>query len=356
MNKLLDIRLEIEDSNDIVNDVSKIINQSRRIAYKAIDVVLLQRNWLIGKRINDEELKETRKENYGLEIIKELSKELTIKFGKGFSKVNLYYYSRFYKLYPNIFHTVCKQSFLSWSHYRLLILIEGFKAREWYEKEAIESSWSVRTLQRNINTQYYYRIMASQHKEPVIKEMKEKTLEYQLDKLEHVKNPVILEFLGLSASDKLLESELESSIISNLQKMLIELGKGYSFVGRQYHIHTENGDYYVDLVFYNFILKCFVLIDLKVDKITHQDVGQMDMYVRMFDELIKDKSDNPTLGIVLCSETNEDIARYSVLKGNEQLFATKYKLYLPSEDDLKAEIEYQKEVYYSNHKKDEDKE
>ena len=183
--------------------------------------------------------------------------------------------------------------------------------------------------------------------------MEDKTLEYKLDKLEHVKNPVILEFLEIPHSDKLLESDLESSIISNLQKMLIELGKGYAFVGRQYHIHTDNGDYYVDLVFYNYILKCFVLVDLKVDKITHQDVGQMDMYVRMFDELIKDKSDGPTLGIVLCSETNEDIARYSVLKGNEQLFATKYKLYLPSEEDLKAEIEHQKEIFYISHDKDE---
>ena len=346
MNKLLKLKFEIDESNDILRDVSEIINQSRQIVYKAIDVVLLQRNWLIGKRINDEELKETRKENYGLEIIKKLSKELTIRFGNGFSQRNLYNFYKFYKIYKNILQTVSAKSLLSWSHYLLLISIEDSKAREWYEKEASVSSWSVRTLQRNINTQYYYRIIASQVKEPLIKEMEDKTLEYQLDRLEHVKNPVILEFLGLTPSDGLLESELESAIISNLQKMLIELGKGYSFVGRQYHIHTNYGDYYVDLVFYNFILKCFVLVDLKVDKITHQDVGQMDMYVRMFDELIKDKNDNPTLGIVLCSETNEDIARYSVLKGNEQLFATKYKLYLPSEDDLKAEIEYQKEMYY----------
>ena len=218
-------------------------------------------------------------------------------------------------------------------------------------KKAIELSWSVRTLQRNINTQYYYRIIASQVKEPVIEEMEDKTKEYQLIKLEHIKNPVILDFLGIPPNNSLYESDLESAILNNMQKMLMELGKGYAFVGRQYHIHTEKRDYYIDLVFYNYILKCFVLMDLKIDLIDHKDVGQMDMYVRMFDELIKDKSDNPTLGIILCAETDEDVARYSVLKGNEQLFATKYKLYLPSEGELKAEIEHQKELFYLSKKK-----
>lgn len=188
--------------------------------------------------------------------------------------------------------------------------------------------------------------MASPSKEGVIKEMEEKTKDYQLDKLEHVKNPVILDFLNLSKNEYHYESEIETAIINNLQKFLMELGKGYAFVGRQYRIQTEENNYFVDLVFYNFILKCFVLVDLKSGKITHQDIGQMDMYVRMFDELVKNNDDNPTLGVVLCSETDKDIARYSILKGHEQLFATKYKLYLPSEEDLKAEIEYQKELYY----------
>ena len=182
--------------------------------------------------------------------------------------------------------------------------------------------------------------------------MKAKTAEFQMDRLEHVKNPVILEFLGMSPDVSYLESDPESAIISNLQKMLMELGKGYAFVGRQYHIHTGARDYYIDLVFYNYILKCFVLIDLKAGRIEHQDVGQMDMYVRMFDELKKDKTDGPTMGIVLCSETDEDIARYSLLKGNEHLFATKYKLMLPSEELLKAEIEHQKELFYLQHKKE----
>lgn len=227
-----------------------------------------------------------------------------------------------------------------------MLRVEDSKTRAWYEKEAANYSWSVRTLQRNIETQYYYRLMASPSKEGVIKEMEEKTKDYQLDKLEHVKNPVILDFLNLSKNEYHYESEIETAIINNLQKFLMELGKGYAFVGRQYRIQTEENNYFVDLVFYNFILKCFVLVDLKSGKITHQDIGQMDMYVRMFDELVKNNDDNPTLGVVLCFETDKDIARYSILKGHEQLFATKYKLYLPSEEDLKAEIEYQKELYY----------
>ena len=343
---ILDLKIDGISSKDITNDITQIVEQSRRIVYTTIDIILLQRNWLIGKRIQEEINKSSKKDNYRQKVIIDLSDDLQQKYGKGFDKKTLYKCVKFYTLYKNIFATVSRQSFLSWSHYVLLISIDDIKERSWYEKEAIESGWSVRTLQRNINTQYYQRILASQIKEPVIKEMVNKTLEYQIKKLEHVKNPVILEFIGVRNNEQLLESKLESLIITNLQKVLIELGKGYSFVGRQYHVHTESNDYYVDLVFYNYILKCFVLIDLKTDKITHQDVGQMDMYVRMFDELIKKEDDNPTLGIVLCSETDEDIARYSILKGNEQLFATKYKLYLPSELELKAEIEHQKELFY----------
>ncbi len=219
-------------------------------------------------------------------------------------------------------------------------------ARSWYEKEAYEQTWSVRTLQRNINTQYYYRMLQSQRKELVEQEMIAKTSDFQNDRLEFIKNPVIAEFLGLSFNTDFTETELESSIISNIQKFLMELGKGYAFVARQQHIKTEKEDYFIDLVFYNYILKCFVLIDLKTDKITHQDVGQMDMYIRMYDELKKGADDNPTLGIVLCTETDEDIARYSVLHGNEQLFASKYKLYLPTEEELRNEIETQKTMFY----------
>ena len=232
----------------------------------------------------------------------------------------------------------------------MLLQVKDSEARAWYEKEAAEQTWSVRTLQRNISSQYYYRMLKTQKQEFVESEMKELTAPYQNDKLEFIKNPVIVEFLGFSQDTDFTESDLEKSILSNLQKFLMELGKGYAFVARQQHIHTEKQDYFIDLVFYNYILKCFVLIDLKTEKITHQDVGQMDMYIRMYDELKRNEGDNPTIGIVLCSDTDEDIARYSVMHGNEQLFASKYKLYLPTEEELREEIETQKTMFYLQQK------
>ena len=237
---------------------------------------------------------------------------------------------------------------LSWTHYRTLMQVKDLNARVWYEKEAYEQTWSVRTLQRNINTQYYDRMLLSHNSKAVENEMKQLTSEYQ-GKLEFIRNPVIAEFLGMQEDTSYLESDLEQAIIGNLQRFLMELGKGYAFVARQQHIHTEKQDYYIDLVFYNYILQCFVLIDLKIGKITHQDVGQMDMYVRMYDELKRGENHNPTLGIVLCSETDEDIARYSVLHGNEQLFAAKYRPCLPTEEQLRAEIETQKGIFYLQH-------
>lgn len=260
----------------------------------------------------------------------------------------MYSFYSFYKCFPKIFHSTSGKSktYLSWTHYRTLLQVNDKVARDWYEKEAIEQTWSVRTLQRNISSQYYYRMLHTQKKELVENEMKELTSKYQNDKLEFIKNPVVAEFLGFSQDTDFTESDLEKSILSNLQKFLMELGKGYAFVARQQHIHTEKQDYYIDLVFYNYILKCFVLIDLKTEKITHQDVGQMDMYIRMYDELKRSEGDNPTIGIVLCSDTDDDIARYSFLHGNEQLFASKYKLYLPTKEELKAEIETQKAMFY----------
>lgn len=353
MNELMknennDIMAIYQKSESILSDVQNIIETSQRQAYHAVDTILVQRNWLIGYRIAEEGLDGLERAEYGTNIIKMLSNELTNKYGKGYDRSNLYHYLRFYKAFPEIVDTACRQSHirLSWSHYRCLIQVKDEEARNWYEKEAYEQTWSVRTLQRNINTQYYYRLLQSQNKEPVQQEMNEKTSAFQTDKLEFIKNPVIAEFLGLSSNIDLTETELEASIISNIQKFLMELGKGYAFVARQQHIKTEKEDYFIDLVFYNYILKCFVLIDLKTDKITHQDVGQMDMYIRMYDERKKSADDNPTLGIVLCTETDEDIARYSILHGNEQLFASKYKLYLPTEEELRNEIETQKTLFY----------
>lgn len=335
-------------TSDLLNDAKKIIEVSQKAAYRAVNLALVQRNWLLGYRIAQEELKGEERSEYGKGIIKKLADELTASYGRGFDFGSLYKYCRFYKLYPEILDSVSPKSgtLLSWTHYRVLLQVEDKTARDWYTKEAADQTWSVRTLQRNISSQYYYRLLKSQNPEPVKQEMEKLTAGYQADKLEFIKNPMITEFLGLSGSTDFTESKLESCIITNIQKFLMELGKGYAFVARQQHIHTEKEDYYIDLVFYNYILKCFVLVDLKTSKITHQDVGQMDMYIRMYDELKRGEGDNPTIGIVLCSDTDEDIAKYSVLHGNEQLFASKYKLYLPTEEELRAEIETQKEMFY----------
>ena len=345
-------------TDDILNDMCGIIESSQKAAYQAVNIALVQRNWLLGYRIASEELQGNERAEYGTELIKKLSKELTQNYGKGFDYSSLYKFVRFYKEFPEILDSVNPKSLsmLSWTHYRVLLQVEDKKARDWYEKEAAEQTWSVRTLQRNISSQYYYRMLKTQKKELVESEMKELTASYQNDKLEFIKNPVVAEFLGFSQNTDFTESDLEKSILSNLQKFLMELGKGYAFVARQQHIHTEKQDYYIDLVFYNYILKCFVLIDLKTEKITHQDVGQMDMYIRMYDELKRSEGDNPTIGIVLCSDTDDDIARYSVMHGNEQLFASKYKLYLPTEEELKAEIETQKAMFYLQQKESEEQE
>ncbi len=344
--------VSFEKTDDILKDMCGIIESSRNNAYKAVNMALIQRNWLIGYRIAEEELKGESRAEYGASVIKKLSDNLQTIYGKGFTKSNLYSFYSFYKAYPKIFQTLSGklESVLSWSHYLILLQVQDEHARKWYEKEANAQMWSVRTLQRNVSSQYYYRILKSQNPEHVKKEMKALTQQYQIDKLEFIKNPMIAEFLGMSVDGSFTETELEKSIIANIQKFLMELGKGYAFVARQQHIKTEKEDYYIDLVFYNYILKCFVLIDLKTNKITHQDVGQMDMYIRMYDELKRHEGDNPTIGIVLCSDTDEDIARYSVLHGNEQLFASKYKLYLPTEEELRAEIETQKAMFYLQQK------
>ena len=363
-------------SREFYNDLSSIIESSRKSAYQMVDRILVIRNWLLGKRIAEEELSGTHADRYGEKIVSELAKTLTEQYGKGFDQRSLYRYVQFYNTYPKIVASVkplssntenqkivasprplsflgveavvCTEKLLSWTHYKALLQVTDPDARLWYEKEAYEQTWSVRTLQRNISTQYYDRMLLSHNSKAVENEMKQLTSEYQ-GKLEFIRNPVIAEFLGMQEDTSYLESDLEQAIIGNLQRFLMELGKGYAFVARQQHIHTEKQDYYIDLVFYNYILQCFVLIDLKIGKITHQDVGQMDMYVRMYDELKRGENHNPTLGIVLCSETDEDIARYSVLHGNEQLFAAKYRLCLPTEEQLRAEIETQKGIFYLQH-------
>lgn len=343
----------------LFNRASNIIEQARETAYRQVNEALVKRNWKLGKLISDGELNGQDRAIYGVAIIKALSKRLSAAYGKGFTKTNLYNYFNFYKMFPKIFHAVSGKSniLLSWTHYRTLTQELNKEAREWYEQEALLQNWSTRTLQRNISSQYYYRILASQRKDLVEKEMLELTAPLQnSDPTEFIKNPVIGEFLGFTVDSAYRESELEQAIIDNLEKFLLELGKGFAFVARQQHIHTEKKDYFIDLVFYNYILKCFVLIDLKTTTIEHQDVGQMDMYVRMYDELKRGKDDNPTIGILLCDDTDEDIARYSVLHDNNHLFMSKYMLYLPSPEQLRAEIERQKAIYFLKEEKEDNEE
>lgn len=337
---------EISNTDDIFKDAQNIVEQTRNYAYQAVNIAMIQRNWLLGKRIADEELQGENRAEYGKEVINRLANHLTNLYGKGFSKSNLYQFVQFYKYFPEIFHSASGKSFtLSWTHYRTLLRVTDKKAREWYLQESEDEMWSVRTLDRNIASQYYYRLLQSQNKQEVKDEMKDITTPLQQDNLEFIKNPVVAEFLGLSPNADFSETKLESSIISHIQKFVMELGKGYAFVARQQHIKTDVGDYFIDLVFYNYILKCFLLIDLKTSRITHQDVGQMDMYVRMYDNLKRTEGDNPTIGLILCSETSKDMARYSVLHDNERLFQARYLTFLPSIEQLKEEIELQKEIF-----------
>ncbi len=337
-----------------ITEIKDIITRTRQKAYSAINTAMVEAYWLIGRRIVEEEQGGTSRAEYGKQILKELSAELTKEFGKGFSVGSLYYYRQFYTTFPEIFATPWR--ILSWSHYKRLMQVSDSEARDWYIKEASEQMWSYRTLDRNISSQYYYRLLQSQNKQSVKDEMIRITTPYQQDNLEFIKNPTVAEFIGLSPNSDFTESELETAIIGNLQKFLLELGKGFSFVARQKLIRTEKKDYFIDLVFYNYILKCFVLIDLKTTIITHQDVGQMDMYVRMYDERVKRKDDNPTIGILLCSETDNDIARYSVLHDNNQLYASKYMTYMPTEEELRNEIEQQKEFFRLQHNSKNNKE
>jgi predicted nuclease of restriction endonuclease-like (RecB) superfamily len=341
---------KLNNTNDIFKDVENIVEQARGYAYNAVNIAMVQRNWLLGKRIAEEELQGEDRAIYGKEIVKQLSLHLTNIYGKGFTQSNLYQFVQFYKFFPEIFHTVCvKSQILSWSHYRTLLRVTDKDARDWYLQEAINEMWSVRTLDRNIASQYYYRLLQSQNKKIVKEEMNQITTPFQQDKLEFIKNPIVAEFLGLAPNADFSETKLESSIITHIQKFVMELGKGYAFVARQQHIKTDMGDYFIDLVFYNYILKCFLLIDLKTSRITHQDVGQMDMYVRMYDNLKRTQGDNPTIGLILCSETSEDMARYSVLHDNERLFQARYLTYLPTIEQLKEEIELQKEIFRQQH-------
>ncbi|BBM46993.1 hypothetical protein JMUB3933_0493 [Leptotrichia wadei] len=340
----------MEISNNYINEIKKILKNARQKAYTAVNSAMVEAYWKIGRRIVEEEQSGRERAEYGKEIIKNLSKELTEEFGKGFGERNIRNIRQFYVLFSDYEKWKSLISKLTWTHIQKVLRVSNEKARIFYLTEAAENMWSVRTLDRNISTLYYNRIVASIDKKIVENEMKEKTKKLQAK--EFIKNPVVLEFLDLPANMSYTESQLEKALTDDIQKFMMELGKGFAFVERQQHIRTENSDFYIDLVFYNYILKCFVIVELKTGKLTHQDIGQLDMYVRMYDDLKKQENDNPTIGLLLCTDTDSTVIKYSVLNDNKNLFASKYVNYLPSEEELINEIERQKILFEINNEVD----
>lgn len=296
----------------------------------------VQTCWEMGRHIVEFEQGGAGRAEYGTRLLPRLAKTLTVEFGKGFDASNLRYMRLFYQAFP--IRDALRHK-LSWTHYRLLLRVENEKAREWYMLEAATQNWSTRALERQIGRLYYERLLASQDRKAVMEEADTNIAALPLSPREFVRDPVLLEFLGLPNPGKLLEAKLEQALIDNLQAFLMELGKGFAFVARQQRVSTESKDFYIDLVFYNYLLKCFVLFDLKTEELAHQDIGQMDMYVRMYDDLKRGDDDNPTVGIILCAQKDASVVRYSVLAENEQLFASKYRLVLPTEDELRAELD-----------------
>ena len=318
------ITMEITNIN-LINSVKDVIIQSRQRVFRMVNATLIDTYWNIGKLIIEDEQNGNSKATYGKATLKNLSKELTFEFGKGFDYTNLTNMRNFYFAFP-ILDALRQQ--LSWTHYRLLSRVDSDEKRNYYLNESIAGNWNSRTLQRQINTFSFDRVLETKNDVS-----KKDTIETIL------KDPYIFEFLGLENNLKNSENEIETSILEHIQKFLLELGKGFAFVARQQHIVTDTSDFYIDLVFYNYILKCFVIIDLKTTELSHQDIGQIDMYVRMYDDLKKSADDNPTIGLLLCTEKDETIVKYSVLNDKNNLFASKYKLYLPKEEELKQIID-----------------
>lgn len=337
---------------DLINssyllEIKQILSNARQKAYTAVNSAMVEAYWKIGERIVLEEQNGADRAAYGKEIIKNLSLELTNEFGTGFGERNIRNFRQFYLMFQDLEIWKSVISKLTWTHIQRTLKISNDKARLYYLKEAAENNWSVRTLDRNISTLYYDRLLASQDQSIVKAEMLEKSVPLQASDL--IKSPTVLEFLNLPTHLAYTEAELEKALIDNLQQFMLELGKGFAFVARQQCIRTETSDFFIDLVFYNYILKCFVIVELKTEKLTHQDIGQLDMYVRMYDDLQKRPDDNPTIGLLLCTETDSVVAKYSVLNDSSQLFASKYMAYLPSEEELVREIENQKMIFEQNH-------
>jgi predicted nuclease of restriction endonuclease-like (RecB) superfamily len=320
----------------LLAELAGLIRQARQQAVRAVDAIQVQTCWEVGRHIVEFEQGGQARAAYGKKLLPALAKGLTAEFGKGFDASNLRYMRLFYQAFP--IRDALRHE-LSWTHYRTLLKVDSDSARQWYMNEAATQNWSTRALERQIGTLYYERLLASQDRAAVEQEAASNLQALGKSPREFVRDPVLLEFLGLPNAGTLLESELEQALIDQLQQFLLELGKGFAFVGRQQRISTESKDFYIDLVFYNYLLKCFVIFDLKRGELTHQDIGQMDMYVRMFDDLKRGPEDGPTVGIILCAQKDASLVRYSVLQGSEQLFASKYKLVLPSEEELRAELD-----------------
>ena len=325
--------LVVPDEQQFYTDVCFILQQARENAYNSANRIMTYAYWSVGRRIVEQEQYGEKKARYGSYLIKNLSIQLADKFGTGFSIANLKNCRRFYLTFPEDSYGYSIAGKIPWSHLRSIMRISDEKERNFYLNEVMTENWSVRVLERNIKSGYYKRILSTQ-----LPDKENKVLEF-------VKDPFVLEFMGVTQNTSQLESDLETAIINNLQKFLLEMGKGFSFVGRQMRICTETTDFYIDLVFYNYILKCFVVIDLKTKKLTHQDIGQMDMYVRMFDDLKRREDDNPTIGIIFCTDKDETIVKYSVLHESQQIFASKYMTVLPTVEELQRELERNQLIY-----------
>ena len=333
---------QAESTSELLAALRGLIQGARQHALRAVDFIQVQTYWEIGRHIVEFEQGGAARAEYGTRLLPILARSLTSEFGRGFDVSNLRHMRMFFQLFP-IRDALRRE--LSWTHYRTLLRVETDSARRWYMEEAARQSWSTRAMERQIGTLYYERLLSSQDRAAVEQEAGERITDVQTPR-DFVRDPVMLEFLGLPGAGKLLEADLEKALLDNLQAFLLELGRGFAFVARQHRISTDSKDFYIDLVFYNYLLKCFVLIDLKSGELTHQDIGQMDMYVRMVDALKRAPEDNPTVGIVLCTQKDASVVRYSVLHESEQLFASRYRLVLPSEDELRAELERERKELF----------
>lgn len=337
-------------SQEFIGDVRRIIEEGRKQAYAAAGNIALATYWNVGRRIVEEEQNGNSRAEYGKRLIAELANNLKKDYGSGYGKRNLAYYRQFYLVFNDIgiLHEFVQN--LSWTHIRRLLSVTDPKARQWYMIQASKDMWSTTTLDRNISSQYFERRLAAQREHPELPQ-KEAVAPYNdKDPLEYIKNPTVAEFMGFRRDASYSESELEQALIDNLENFILELGRGFAFVERQQHIATELDDFYIDLVFYNFRMKRFVIFELKTHTMRHQDIGQLDMYVRMYDDLMKQPDDNPTIGVLLCTDTDSTVAKYSVLNESQQLFAAKYMTYMPTEEELRREIEQQKRFFLEHHK------